>query len=238
MCTVSYFRNNTGSITLTSNRDEHIDRPLALPPQPFLHGARTLYYPKDPRGSGTWFCVTEQPEVLVLLNGAAQKHVPQPPYRRSRGLVVLELLQYAPVLEQWDQMDLDHIEPFTLVYCNVHQLVELQWDGFQKKTTHLDIQQPQIWSSSTLYPDAVRAERKNWFHVFLRQKNNCPSPSDMLQFHTGTRLDDPENGLIINRNATMLTKSVSQCTLSPTDFVFTHRDLMTATTHTLCRSIH
>ena len=233
MCTVSYIQ-NAGSIVLTSNRDEHVDRPLALPPQPFLHGTHTLYYPKDPKGNGTWFCVNDHQEALVLLNGAAQKHVPQPPYRQSRGLIVLELFQTRPVLEHWGQIDLTRIEPFTLVYCTAHRLVQLHWVGVKKTTVPLDEKKPHIWSSSTLYSDAIRAERETWFNLFLQQKNNHPNNLDMLQFHTGTRLEDAENGLIINRNAIMRTKSITQCTFSGSGVQFKHCDLIAETNHTIC----
>lgn len=236
MCTVTYVRNHAGSIILTSNRDEHVNRPPALPPRAYQHGAHTLYYPRDPQGNGTWFGINDRSEVVILLNGAAQKHVPQPPYRLSRGIIVLELLSEGAVLEHWHRMDVDQIEPFTIVYATPLQLVQLQWNGFQKSTVPLDPFQPHIWSSSTLYTEPVRAERKNWFHVFLRQKNNCPNDLDLLQFHTQTHSEDAENGIVINRNGTMLTKSVSQCVLSASKMVFTHLDLVANLTNTLCHS--
>ena len=47
MCTVSFYPDNS-KVIITSNIDEHINRPLAIAPKRESYGAKTLYYPKDP----------------------------------------------------------------------------------------------------------------------------------------------------------------------------------------------
>ena len=56
MCTVSFYRDNS-KVIITSNRDEHINRPSAISLKKTSYGAKTVYYPKDPQAGGTWFVV-------------------------------------------------------------------------------------------------------------------------------------------------------------------------------------
>lgn len=52
---------------------------------------------------------------MVLLNGAKEKHLVKPFYRKSRGLIVLEIASENDSLECWKKIDLTEIEPFTMV---------------------------------------------------------------------------------------------------------------------------
>jgi uncharacterized protein with NRDE domain len=57
-----------------------------------LYGkCKNVIYPKDPK-AGTWYVVDEKGTVLVLLNGANEKHVAGLNYRKSRGLIVLDII--------------------------------------------------------------------------------------------------------------------------------------------------
>src|SRR3954467_3372845 len=113
MCTVSYVCSDD-KIIITSNRDEQVLRP-ALPPRNYTINNRNVIYPKDPKAGGTWYALDEDLNVAVLLNGAAEKHKWNPPYRKSRGLIVIELIGSGAPLETWKTLDLDNIEPFTIV---------------------------------------------------------------------------------------------------------------------------
>ena len=90
MCTVSFVSTN-GKIIITSNRDEKVIRPSAIPPKNYRVNGKNIIFPKDPKAGGTWYAVNQNGSVVVLLNGADEKHVHNPPYTRSRGLVVLEI---------------------------------------------------------------------------------------------------------------------------------------------------
>ncbi|MGL1516781.1 NRDE family protein, partial [Vibrio parahaemolyticus] len=48
-------------------------------------------FPKDPDGGGTWIALKENGDVAILLNGAFENHIPAYPYRRSRGLIFLDI---------------------------------------------------------------------------------------------------------------------------------------------------
>jgi hypothetical protein len=68
----------------------------------------------------------------VLLNGGFKKHIPSSAYKRSRGLVLLEILQAVMHVQYFKQMDLGEIEPFTLVLLENNHLYECRWDGSKK----------------------------------------------------------------------------------------------------------
>lgn len=224
MCTVS-FVNNNGVVIITSNRDEKVIRPGAIVPRNYGHNGKNIMYPKDSKAGGTWFAMDENGTVLVLLNGGITKHNPVLPYRKSRGLIALEIIAHNSPKDFWKQIDLDNIEPFTLVLYQEEVLFELIWDGSVKRMTQLDESQNHIWSSVTLYPDEVRKERAAWFFDFLKDKNEI-SALDMLDFHRNTHSDDTQNGLIINRENTMKTLSVTQTVIEQNKGVMKYYDLV------------
>src|SRR6187431_364924 len=114
MCTVSFVCSKD-TIIITSNRDEKIIRTSAIPPKNYTLNGKNIIYPKDSKAGGTWYVVDEKGTVLVLLNGADEKHQVQLPYRKSRGQIVLEMISSALAKEFWNEIDLENIEPFTLI---------------------------------------------------------------------------------------------------------------------------
>lgn len=208
MCTVS-FVNSNGVAIITSNRDEKTIRPVAAAPRNYNHNGKKIMYPKDSKAGGTWFAMDENGTVLVLLNGGIIKHNPASEYRKSRGLIVLDIIEKDSPKDFWKQINLDNIEPFTLVLYQEKSLFELIWDGCHKRTVQLDENQNHIWSSVTLYPEEIRKERSKWFFDFLKNKNEIAA-LDMLDFHKNTHSGDTQNGLIINRENIMKTLSVTQ----------------------------
>jgi len=74
MCTVSFIPSGSQYI-ITSNRDEHISRPLALQPQEETIGNVKILFPKDAKAGGTWFALSENGSVAVLLNGGFVNHL-------------------------------------------------------------------------------------------------------------------------------------------------------------------
>jgi hypothetical protein len=194
MCTVTFIPTSKG-IYLTSNRDENKQRLEALPPA--QHDR--LIYPKDLQASGSWIGMKENGDAAVLLNGAFVKHERQPAYRKSRGLVFLDIFERDNPRESFSAIDLENIEPFTLVlYCN-KQLWEYRWDGHSKHALLLDASKPHIWSSATLYDDETRQQRKRWFLEWF----SSTSPIDIskvMGFHERAGQGDLYNGLVINRD--------------------------------------
>ena len=224
MCTVS-FVSNFGKTIITSNRDEQILRPSAIEPKSYIINNKNIIFPKDPKAGGTWYAVDELGTVLVLLNGADEKHVVQIPYRKSRGLIVLDIISSLNPIDFWQEIDLDNIEPFSLVLYHKEELYQLQWNSFGKLTTKLDIHKKHIWSSATLYPKEIREKRADWFFNYL-DKNPEISENEMLHFHKYTEDNNTENGLVINREGKLKTLSITQSVIDNNKVTIHYHDLI------------
>lgn len=178
MCTVTYLPHREGWI-LTNNRDE-------TPLRASYHlikkeTANTLLlYPPDEKG-GTWIALSRPKRVVCLLNGAFEKHAHRPPYRLSRGLIVLEAAKAANPDLFFFALNLEGIEPFTLIWKDDRDFFQLVWDGETSHILALDSAQNYIWSSSTLYTPEQKSMRNAYFQNFI--SNNQVSPTNMKDFH-------------------------------------------------------
>ncbi len=207
MCTVTFAKTPLG-ICVTSSRDENIARPKAIAPKTYIIGNQEMVFPKDALAGGTWIAHTNN-QVVVLLNGANENHTKEASYRKSRGLVVLDLLADNTVVDNWNNYNLENIEPFTLVVYSENNLYQLQWNGITKSTTQLNTEQAHIWSSATLYSSSIRGIRRQWFFDFLNS-NNPLTAADLLHFHKNTQAENSEYGLRINRENGLKTVSITQ----------------------------
>ena len=223
MCTVSFI-SSQDSIIITSNRDEHVSRPKAIAPQNYSINNITITYPKDPKGSGTWFAYNEFGTVVVLLNGADEKHTPKEAYKKSRGLIVLDIIASKQPLIIWKNSNLDAIEPFTLVLFYENKLYQLRWNEIEKSDALLDATQHHIWSSATLYTSEIRNQRQQWFENFIKTTQQI-LPKDAIHFHTKTQSDNLENGLLIQRENGVQTKNITQLVISKKQLSMSHFDV-------------
>ncbi|MEC4004545.1 NRDE family protein [Flavobacterium sp. SUN052] len=224
MCTVSFVFANE-KVIITSNRDEKIVRPQAIEPKNYLINNKNIIFPKDKKAGGTWFAIDENANVVVLLNGAAEKHIVKNNYLKSRGLIVLELISSFSAILSWKSINLDEVEPFTLVVFQDKKLYQLRWNGFVKETTELDSSQNHIWSSSTLYSSEIRAKRANWFENFLDTKPVI-TPNEMFNFHRYTEENNQEHGLVINRDDVTKTVSITQTVIEKNKVEIFYHDLI------------
>ena len=215
MCTVTCIPARD-KIYITSNRDEKHWRSNALAPAVYAGTSGNLLFPKDGDAGGTWIAAHENGNAIVFLNGGFIRHSPQPPYRKSRGLILLDLLDTSEPAMAFKTQSLQQIEPFTAIIWSAGQLFECRWDGNQKHTTMLSASTPHIWSSATLYDAAVIEKRKNWFTKWLQQSRKAgqPAPDDILHFHQFTGDGDTRNDLRMNRNGQVFTVSVTLLTLT------------------------
>ena len=214
MCTVTYFPLKD-KIILTSNRDEKPNRSAQE-----IHSENGIFYPKDPAKNGTWFAVTKSGNAIVLLNGAFKNHQRKADYRKSRGIIVLDLINKENVFKSLELIDLENIEPFTLVVFQKNELAEFRWDGTEKHFKKLDIHQPYIWSSATLYNDEAQEKRKQIFKEFL--ENETINEEKIWDFHH-QKTDDLENGITIKRQNTIQTISTTQVIISD-EIILKHQD--------------
>jgi uncharacterized protein with NRDE domain len=223
MCTVSFVVANE-QIIITSNRDESVGRPSALKPEKYLVNNKNIIFPKDPKAGGTWFATTENGTVVVLLNGAKEKHQVKDSYRRSRGLILLDIISSNAPLEHWKNIDLMNIEPFTVVLYLNKELYQLQWNEIEKEIVQLDQSMHHIWSSSTLYSSEVRLQRVHWFEKFMNEQQEL-NPLNLFDFHQNTASGNKDFGLIINRNNSLKTLSITQAVVKKNEIEFSHLDL-------------
>lgn len=205
MCTVTYF-SLKNKIILTSNRDEKPNRSAQE-----INQEKGIFYPKDATKNGTWFLVSENGSAIILLNGAFENHLVKTNYRKSRGLIVLDLIAEEDIFKSIELIDLENIEPFTLVIFQENQLAEFRWDGAEKHFKMLDSNLPYIWSSATLYDESAREKREQIFQEFLQ--NGKISEESIWNFHH-QKTDDMENGITIKRQNTIQTISTTQVVIS------------------------
>ncbi len=207
MCTVTYIPSSTG-FYLTSNRDEKKIRLKADDPQWHTFASGKIMFPKDGNAGGTWMALHENGNAMVLLNGGFINHQPAPSYRKSRGLIFLDIFDHPQPIAAFEQINLHKIEPFTLVIHQQNYLFEAVWDGDEKTLTECNVQLPRIWSSATLYGADVVARRKEWFESFIKN-NGTVDANHILNFHHFAGDGDKTNDVLMNRNDEMFTVSIT-----------------------------
>ena len=228
MCTVSFIPSG-GKYFFTSSRDEQAGRAAAQFPELYEINGQLLLFPKDPKGGGSWMAVHPFGHAAVLLNGAIRAHQPEPPYRKSRGLVLLDLMAQPDPVRAFGVSDLNRIEPFTLILFENKKLWSARWDGKNKKLESLIPHRPHIWSSATLYGPAVIQKRETWFRNWLAE-NPDPSMADIIHFHKNGGDGDPANDILMNRQDRLFTKSISSIRLSADAAAFHYTDLRSGET--------
>ena len=173
----------------------------------------------------------------VLLNGAFENHIAAPPYRKSRGLVFLEIIADTFPVKKFADIFLNNIEPFTLILFGDGKLYESRWNGTNKFITELDSNTPHIWSSATLYDAGTIKKRAQWFTDWL-VKNPYPSQQQVLFFHQFAGDGDSANSLHINRKGIMLTVSVTSMSMQNDKAVMRYLDLKNKNIHEQQMKLH
>lgn len=236
MCTVTYLPYRDGFI-LTHNRDEaptrspnHISREK--------RGRDTLIFPKDTKAGGAWIGASGGGRIACVLNGAFLKHQHRPPYRRSRGLVLLDFFESPEPDHFIEHYDLDGIEPFTFLYFTTERVTELRWDGALRHRKDLPVAKPHFWCSATLYPPPMQARREHVFHDWLNTHFNPPSiirrpppatsrlPSAIHRLHFTGSVGDPENDYVMNREGRVRTVSITQIVVQKNKARMRYSDLL------------
>jgi hypothetical protein len=227
MCTVSFVPVKDRFI-FTSSRDEKLTRKKAITPVAQRQGEYYLIYPKDGDAGGTWIVMKENGDCAVLLNGAFLPHKANPPYRRSRGLILLDIIGETRPSQFLVKINLKGIEPFTLILMDSGSLYEFRWDGNERYCKQLSIHRPHIWSSATLYDGLVIKKREQWFAAFL---NACPNPTqqDVLNFHRFSGDGDKANDLLMKRENVYSTVSITSLFLTAERGSMKYLDVLTGT---------
>lgn len=226
MCTVTFFPLKDGFV-LTSSRDEQKQR-ATFPPQFYEINQQNIFFPKDKTAGGTWIASNANSKTVCLLNGAFEKHQRKSSYTKSRGLVLLESISQPNFNDFIEQVDLTGVEPFTLLMIDSHSslsLTELRWDEHQKHIKIIDITQPHIWSSSTLYDEETRVKRKLWFAQLLNE-NKAINEKKLFNFHNSKHDKESSNDIVMERPNGLQTVSISQIVHTTTTKSFSYNDLI------------
>ena len=221
MCTLTYLPTGKASFLWTQNRDES---PLRTSPGLIQAKNRSWIYPKEPQSGGTWISIAKGNRVVSLLNGAFTQKRYAPSTKRSRGLVVLDFLEYASAPEFFDSYNFEDIEDFTMIIYDKEELWEFRWDKVKKHIKKLDKRKPHIWSSSTLYPAAIKVLRKEWFATYLSE-NSKHTKDSVLSFHKEAGTGDIQNDLIMDRGI-MKTVSITAISKDAKGLDMTYYDLV------------
>jgi hypothetical protein len=215
MCTVTFIPAGDG-VYLTSNRDEQRNRSRALFPYQSGGKGSAVLYPRDAAAGGSWIALKSCGDAGVLLNGAFTRHRREPVYRRSRGLVFLDIIGAMSPAEYFGSTDLAGIEPFTIVLYSHGQLLECRWDGARKYTLRLNAGDPHIWLSATLYDAADMRNREcclqEWFVA-----TPVVDTQRILDFH---------RSVMRGEQSTVATVSITSIRLAPRKASVTYVDVL------------
>jgi uncharacterized protein with NRDE domain len=214
MCSVVFIPNGN-SFYFASLRDESPLRPNATSPFIYSKNGCNILSPIDSKAGGTWFGTTSTGTVIVLLNGGFKNHKVEKKYVKSRGLIVKELLAARYPIIDWCLMDMNGIEPYTLVIWFEENLIQLVWDGKNKTESKLDINNPYLWSYVSLYNVEAKANRNKQFMRWVNTKMPVTVLSLLIFFKS---FKDDWNGFIINRENNIKTLSYTFIELHVGDF--------------------
>lgn len=223
MCLVSYVSLGEGGYCISSNRDEFLDRATAEIVQSQINGQQ-VYCPIDVKG-GSWIFTSDSGRSICLLNGAFANHQRQLPYRMSRGLIMKAFFEYEDAVGFLHQIDLNNIEPFTMIIREPERLLEFRWDGSLKHILRLDTQRHYVWSSCTLYEPDMIAQRELWFDELI---NAAPALTSEVvkQIHQSGGRGNPAIGFLMNRRDIVKTISISQIIHQEAQHELQHQSLM------------
>lgn len=223
MCTVTFIPVEDGFF-ITSNRDEKVLRKQAIPPQVYEVNGVQLLFPKDADAGGTWIVVKDHSNAAVLLNGGFTNHVPLPMYKKSRGILLLEIFTANTPVNYFMEENLQNIEPFTLILLQDKILYECRWSGDKKYCRQPEIKQSHIWSSTTLYNATIRKKREKWFCHWLQQNINLTT-ENIVDFHLYAGDGNKYNDIRMNREGELFTVSITSIYATSTHSVMTYLDL-------------
>ncbi len=244
MCTVSFIKHKNG-FSLTSNRDEQSTRPT-VEPKVYQEFNQNLVYPKDEIAGGTWIASSDNHVSLCLLNGAFKNHQRKTPYAKSRGVVLKERFEYKSNKLFLDKVNLNNVEPFTLLMIDHNNLNQLDfkvlvWDESQKHIFNINTEEHHIWASATLYSKKQQEMRKKWFDNFIAQHDSFKN-EDIIKFHSGSFTDEKSVDMVMQRNQDLKTLSISQININETTKEFIYKDLEKHEHHninlkTICQTV-
>lgn len=164
---------------------------------------------------------------MVMVSGAFAPHIRKDEYKKSRGIVFLDIFDSDNPVKAFNEIDLQDIEPFTLVVWLKQNgtLWEMRWDEYEKFVTSLPADMPNMWSSVTLFDEAMIQRRRKWFDEWRLAQDNITGES-IRWFHEHGGEGFERLNLNLNNGATN-TLSITGIEISEDRSVMYYHDLMT-----------
>lgn len=215
MCTITYLPLQDSGGLITQNRDESPLRPAAIFPSKELRQGKELLFPQDPQAGGSWIATDQQQRLVCLMNGAFEQHTPEPPYRLSRGQVLLDAAAAESPKKFIETYELQEIEAFTLLFFQLDSalpILELKWDGKSKHSREYAPDQAHIWSAPQLYSQEEQEVRKGWFASWLQSSPSFTS-ENILNFHLSAGNETADHSLLFYHELAR-TLSITQAIMS------------------------
>lgn len=181
MCTASWILEGSG-YELFFNRDEKLTRKPADPPKLDQRDGIRFLAPSDGDFGGTWIGTNEFGVSVCLLNGVHSAGIPAPANRRSRGLLVLDLIAARSVSELAARLEAGGFSlyaPFTMAALGPSEpAAVMEWNGSETSFRFQPERQFMLTSSSfdsgrvkegrrkryALLPTAATPEQLRAFH--------------------------------------------------------------------------
>lgn len=219
MCILSIVK-SARAIIITSNRDEQRSRKNSLAPEIIDLGERKAIIARDAQAQGTWLLTDNLGRTAILLNGAFENHIPAPPYRESRGIILMNLFREDNFKTAFLFYNLENIEPFQVIYLDTDQAFRCVWDGNQKHLFAIDLSTPQVFFSPTLYSKEQQEEKRNHFFKTIQELDSIDA-AQLLEIHSIQNSDSFDLNFFMSREH-QTTKSISQVELNSTHSNYVH----------------
>jgi hypothetical protein len=219
MCILSIVKSEQG-IVITSNRDEQRSRKNSLAPEIIDLGKRKAIIARDAHALGTWMLTDNLGRTAILLNGAFENHITSPPYRESRGIILMNLFQEENFKSAFLFYNLENIEPFQVIYLDTELAFQCVWDGNQKHLFEIDLSIPQVFFSPTLYTKEQQAEKRNHFFKTLAEIGSI-NAAQLIEIHSNQKTESLDLNFFMSREH-QTTKSISQVELNSTQSKYVH----------------
>lgn len=204
MCTITW-RAAPGLREIYFNRDELKTRAAALPPS-IRHSTEGNEYiaPHDPDGGGTWLAVNDYGLIVAMLNLYPKNALAVWSPRRSRGLLVQDLMNCRNPIEvsTWlHEENLEYYRPFTLLAFHL-DFPDPLWAEW--KNPHFDLRRDASANmpitGSSYATSEVIASRKQRFKEMLENQGDGDEAEMLRSFHHDTQALDPAHAVFMERS--------------------------------------
>ncbi len=169
MCTLTLFKCDDG-YHVYMNRDERHDRTPEQPPQT-LRQKYDVSGPQDPVSAGTWIAFNKNGYWGCMLNGYYEDASQTPVPKKSRGQILVELLNHENPIEQAEKLNASDYLSFRLVIGSLNEHKLFIWTGKEYKESEFLSQHNEkafFLSSSSWEQGDVTQIRKDMFENWIK----------------------------------------------------------------------